>query len=837
MDVKCPNCGTDNTKDSEFCKKCGTQITKAEEQPIPTKTLEAPKEELTTGSTFAGRYQIIEELGRGGMGRVYKATDTKINEKVALKLIKPEIASDKKTLERFANELKIARKIAHKNVGRMYDINEEKGTHYITMEYVSGQDLKGLIRQTGQLAIGTSISIIKQVCDGLSEAHRTGVTHRDLKPSNIMIDKEGNVRIMDFGIARSLKEKGITGAGVMIGTPEYMSPEQAEAKEVDQRSDIYSLGVIFYEMVTGRLPFEGDTALSIAMKHKMEIPKDPRELIPQVPEDLSQLILNCLEKDKDSRFQSAGEIQSELENIEKGIPTTDRAIPKRKPITSKEITVTFGLKKLFIPVLAIVAVVIIALILWKVLLQKETAPPLVEKPSIAVLPFVDLSPQKDQEHFCDGMTDEIISKLSGISGWKVMNRTSMMRYKNSEKDPKEIGRELGVATILEGSIRKEKDDIRLSTRLINVEDGFQLWSDIYSRKLESIFIIQNDIAENITQALKMKLSPEEIKQIQKKPTTNLKAYNLYLQGRYFTEKRTEEDLKKAIEYFDQAINEDPNYAHSHLGLATAYILLPEYSAYHPIEANLRATESVKEALEIDETLAEAHALLGSLKYRNEFDWSAAEKEFKKDINLNPNSAVVHHWYAIYLGRASRLEEAIEEIKLARELDPFSLVINRNVGMIFYWARKYDRAIESLSKTIEMDQNFSQAHFYLGSSYLQMSMFEDALSEFQREREITKGINTYLEASIGVVYLRMGKREKAEQIFNELVAQSNDMYISPYGLAWLYFALGKEDQGFESLEMAYKERDTWLIEIKVEPLLDSVRSDPRFKELLKKMNLE
>ena len=404
MAIECPKCNTENTPDSEFCKKCATPLPSSKEIPV-TETLETPAEELTTGSIFAGRYQIIEELGKGGMGKVYKAIDKKLNEEVALKLIKPEIASDKKTLERFSNELKFARKIAHKNVGRMYELMEEKGTHFITMEYVPGQDLRGLIRQTGQLTVGTAVSIAKQVSEGLTEAHRLGVIHRDLKPQNIMIDKEGNARIMDFGIARSVSGKGITGAGVMVGTPEYMSPEQVESKETDQRSDIYSLGVILYEMVTGRVPFEGDTPLSVAVKHKTEVPPDPKQVNTQIPEDLSHLILNCLEKNKEKRYQSAGEVRSELKKIEKGIPTTEKIIPKRKPITSKEITVTFGLKKLFIPAFAVIALVIAALIIIQILPKEKTAPIPSDKPSIAVLPFVDLSLKKDQEYLCDGMTD------------------------------------------------------------------------------------------------------------------------------------------------------------------------------------------------------------------------------------------------------------------------------------------------------------------------------------------------------------------------------------------------------------------------------------------------
>jgi len=346
--IHCPKCQFDNTSDSKFCKKCGTQLPSIEDIDV-TATIEAPKEKLTTGSTFAGRYQIIEELGKGGMGKVYKVLDTKIKEKIALKLIKPEIAKDKKTIERFSNELRLARKIRHKNICQMFDLGEEQGTHFITMEFVPGQDLKGLIRQSGQLAIGTTINIAKQICNGLTEAHKSGVIHRDLKPSNIMIDKEGNVRIMDFGIARSLEAKGITGVGVMIGTPEYMSPEQVEGKDVDQRSDIYSLGIILYEMVTGRVPFEGDTPFTIGVKHKSEPPRNPKEINSQIPDDLNNMILKCLGKEKKQRYQSAGEAHAELENIEKGIPTTEKVTPKRKPLTSKEITIKFNPKKFFIP--------------------------------------------------------------------------------------------------------------------------------------------------------------------------------------------------------------------------------------------------------------------------------------------------------------------------------------------------------------------------------------------------------------------------------------------------------------------------------------------------------
>jgi serine/threonine protein kinase/Flp pilus assembly protein TadD len=833
--VKCPKCHFENPDDTLYCGKCATPLP-AEEISAPTETLKTAKEELTTGSTFAGRYQIIEELGKGGMGKVYKVLDTEIKEKIALKLIKPEVAADKKTIERFRNELKFARKIRHQNVCQMYDLNKEAGAYYITMEYVTGEDLKGLIRRVKQIPIGTTISIAKQVCEGLTEAHRLGLIHRDLKSSNIMIDKEGNARIMDFGIARSIESKGITGAGMMIGTPEYMSPEQAEVKDVDQRSDIYSLGVILYEMATGRVPFEGETPLGIAMKHKSEIPKDPKEINAQISEDLSGLILKCLEKDKHKRYQSAGEVRSELENIEKGMPTTERIIPDRRPSTSKEITVTFGLKKLLIPALVAVVLIIIALTVWQPWSQKEAVPIPSGKPSIAVIPFIDLSPKKDQEYFCDGMTDEIIAKLSRFKGWRVIPRTSMMRYKNTNKDIKQIGQELDVTTILEGSIGKESDDIRVNAKLIRIEDSISLWSDTYEKKLESVFAIQSDIAEKIANALQGELSPEEKERLEKKPTENLEAYNLYLQGRYFWNKRTYENLKKAIKYFEQAIKKDQNYALAYAGLADTYVVLPSYSPVSPKIAFSMGKKAALKALEMDDTIAEAHASLAMVIIKNDYDWLAAERELKRAIELNPGLANAHHWYAFYLMWRGEHDGSIAEIKIAQECDPLSLIINANVGFMLYLARQYDQAIEKYRSALELDANFAELHEYLGKAYVQKGMYEEAIAKFQ-EAITLSGDDIENMAMLGHAYAASGRKDEALKVIGELKELSKRKHVSPYDMAVIYVALGEKNQAFAYLEKAYNERDDGVLYLKASPVWDSIRSDPRFKELLKKIGLE
>ena len=786
MPTQCPKCDSDNTSDSKFCKECGTQLIPSQDVPEVTKTLETPVQELTRGTTFANRYDIIEELGRGGMGRVYRVDDTKVKEEIALKLIKPEVAADKKTIERFRNELKSARKIRHKNVSGMYDLGEYEGIHFITMEYVTGEDLKSLIRRVRKIPIDTAISIAKQVCEGLIEAHKIGIVHRDLKPSNIMIDKSGNARIMDFGIARSVKSEALTGADVMIGTPDYMSPEQVEGKEIDQRSDIYSLGVVLFEMLTGEKPFKGDTSLSVAMKHKSEAPQNPKWLNDQIPDRLSRLALMCLEKEKEKRYQSAEELLSALNNInESKLHITDREERKK---------------------------------------------------SIAVLPFEDMSSEKDQEYFCDGMAEEIINALSHIEKLRVIARTSAFSFKGRHEDVREIGRKLDVDTLLEGSVRKAGNRLRIMAQLINVADGSHLWSERYDRNMEDIFDIQDEISLAIVDKLKVKLFRREKDSMAKRYTDDIEAYNLYLKGIHSLRRITAKGFEEAIECFQLALQKDPNYALAYDGLASIEIISAYFANVPPHDGYPRAREYAQKALEIDKALGEAHATLGFIHAFYDWNWREAEKEFKQALELSPNNAENHMVYSNFLTISQRHEVAIVEANRAQELDPLSSYINAERGSAFLFAGQFDRTIEELRKALKIDPDYHYLHFYLGSCYAGKSMFEEAIEEFEKAVELSGKVHICV-LSLAIAYYEIGKRVEAEKLFESLKERSKDEYVPSICFFFIHLVQGEKDKALEWLERACKEHDSFLLWMRVFPV-DSFRipDEPMYQDLLKKYGL-
>jgi serine/threonine protein kinase len=770
MAAKCPKCQAENPDTNQYCGDCGTRLFSTGEIRISdTKTIQTSIQELKRGTIFAGRYEIIDELGKGGMGKVFRVFDTETNETIALKILKPEIEVDKETVERFRNELKFARKIAHKNVCRMYDLGREEGRHYITMEFIPGEDLKSVIRMIGQLNTGKAVSIAKQICEGLSEAHRLGVVHRDLKPQNIMIDHEGNVRIMDFGIARSLKAKGITREGTIIGTPEYMSPEQVEGKEADHHSDIYSFGVIFYEMITGRVPFEGDTPLSIAIKHKGEAPPDPRSINDQIPEDLSRIILKCLEKTEEKRYQSAEQLLSELDRIDRY-----KDAPRKTDQAKKEA-------------------------------------------SIAVLPFADLSPHRDQEYFCDGIAEELINALTKIANLKVASGSSAFQFKGKGHDIQEVGEKLNVKTVLEGSVRKAGNRLRITAELVNVSDGYHLWAEKFDCEMQDIFAIQDEISLTIVDKLKVKLLREEKEKLIKRHTQDVVAYNLYLKGRYFWNKRAKQGFSKAIEYFEQAIAKDPRFSLAYSGLADTYNLLGFYCHLAPHNTFPKAKTAALKALEIDDTVPEAYASLGFANLYYDWNWQAARNNFLKAIALGPGYATAHHWYAEYLVVMGRMDEALEEARQALECDPFSLVMNILLGWVYYYSGQLDQAIEQFRKTLDMDPNFAPAHFFLALTLVQKPRFEEAIEEFQKAR-VQFGESPLIEVALGHAYALWKKRDELNGVLEKLEKMAAQIYVPPYFQAAIYTDIGDIDQAFLLLQKCREERDLWFSFLKV----DSIR---------------
>ncbi len=702
--MKCPKCQFENPKDTVYCSQCGSPLRPEKEIATlsHTKTLQTPSEELTRGTTFARRYEVIEELGEGGMGKVYRVFDTKIEEEVALKLIKPEIASEKKTIERFRNELRFARKISHRNVCKMYDLNEEEGTHYLTMEYVPGESLRSMVGMMGQLSAGQVVFIARQVGEGLAEAHRLGVVHRDLKSSNIIIDKEGNAHILDFGIARSVREKGITGPGAMVGTPEYMSPEQAEGQEADQRSDIYSLGVIMYEMVTGRVPFKGDSALAIALKHKTDAPPDPREHNAQLPEEIAGMILKCLEKDRQKRYQSAEEVLSALKELEEGISTVERVLPKRKFTPSKEITAAFWKRRMMLSALIAVMVVIGAAVVYFIWI-KPAPPP--EKKMLAVLPFENLGPPED-EYFADGLTEELTSRLSSLHGLGVISRTSARQYKKTNKTVKQIGGELGVDYVLEGTVRWDRSQgdqgrVRVTPQLIRVSDDTHLWSENYDRVAEDIFSVQSEMAEQIIKQLDLTVMEPERKALFARPTDNLEAFDCYLRAGEHTARGWNnidpQEFEQAVELYEKAIDLDPEFTLAYVSLSFTHMSAYTIGVDRTPERLAKSRAAIDKALELEPDFPSPKLALALYYYWGFQDYERALELFESVKRAWPNFASPYIGYI--QRRQGKWEESVLSVGEVFKLYPRSDSIAIQQGLSFLALRRYEDAEDWIDRAI------------------------------------------------------------------------------------------------------------------------------------------
>ena len=774
------------------------------------------------GETIS-HYKIIEKLGEGGMGVVYKAEDTKLRRTVALKFLSPHALGTEEEKARFIHEAQAAAALNHPNICTIYEVDESEDRSYIAMEYIEGPSLKDIIA-SGPLKMEEAQRIAMQVAEGLHEAHQKQIVHRDVKPANIMITARGRVKIMDFGMAKSPGLAKLTREGTTLGTASYMSPEQGHGEPVDSRSDIWSLGVILHEMVTGKLPFKGDYEQAVLYSILHEDPEPMTALRTGVPLELERIANKAMTKNPDARYQHADELLADLRSLTAETGSTERAKgSEKKGFTKGRLGLIFG------------AIVIIAsaFVLARIYLFPDKSQVI---DSIAVLPLDNLSGDPDQEYFADGMTEALIADLAKLGTLKVISRTSVMRYKDTNKSLPEIARELDVDAILEGSVMKVGDRVRITAQLIEAVSDRHLWAESYEREMRDVLALQSDVARAIAREIDIKLAPNESVGSTDARQVDPDAYEAYLKGRYHWNKRTEQDISKGIKYFEEAIRIDPDYAQAYAAIAEAFAILSDWGYYPPREADKKVREFAQRALSIDNESAAAYSALGLASYDIDYNWEVAEEYYKKAILLNPNYATAHQWYSHLLSTSKRHDEAIEEAKRALQLDPLSLVINQSLGIAYYFARRYDEAIEQCRRTMELDENFLSIYQFMYLCYLEKGMIPEAVEAFRQMLSLHEQTKVSVE-EFDQAYKTSGYEGCVEWMIENMEKWVLKTYNRPFIYAMAYAKIGEKDKAFEWLEKAYQVRSRFVTAIGVEPAFDSLRSDPRFDEMLKKVGLK